>query len=168
MSDADAARPERLEPDELPHSFDRFLPPPPEPEPEPFHALEAGEIGYALVMVRGDSPQEISRRMGRVAELGAERGAAADALTSGLVVLSFGTLPQRGPGDRGGLIAALLLDLAADMKAVHGAGPGWFGTLGGPTRYAYGFILPHLEHALGRLAAMPFGDTEEYPDGDLE
>jgi hypothetical protein len=130
--------------------------------------LTEGEIGYALVMVRGEPPEELSARMGRVADLGAEHGACADAITSGLVVLSFGTFPAHGPGDRAGVVAALLLDLGADVKIVHGAATGHYGTLGGPKRFAYGFIISGFDEALGRLSALKYGDTEEYPPGFIE
>jgi len=130
--------------------------------------LRPDELGYALVMVRGGTPEEVSGRMGRVVELGAAYGAQAHAMTSGLVVLSFGTLPSVAPGDRAALIAALLLELGADVKIVHGSAAGHHGRMGGPDQFAYGFILPLFNDALGRLSAMAYGDTEEYPPGNTE
>jgi hypothetical protein len=147
--------------DELPASFDPYVDPPPAAAAGPTAPLQEGDVGLALVMVRAGTPEQLSLRMARVAALAAEHGGSTDAMTSGLLVVSFGTQPQRGPGDRAGFIAALLLDLAAEMKVVHGSEPGHFGTLGGPARFAYGFVLPSFEGALGRLVQLDYGDTAE-------
>jgi hypothetical protein len=130
--------------------------------------LHTADIGYALVMLRADTPAELSRRMGRAAELAEAHRAFCNVLVSGLVVLSIGTLPQLGAGDQAQLIAALVLEFGADVKIVHGAAAGQYGTLGGPGRFSYGFILPVFDEALGRLSALPFGDTEEFPPGPIE
>ena len=127
-------------------------------------SLHNGEIGYVLAWVRGDSAEQISKRMGRTAEIAAYYGGITDCMISGLIVVCFGTLqvanPQ--PQDRSGLVAQLIQEYGEDIKLVHGTSWGHYGNLGGPKRMAYSFVLSEFERALGRLCTLQFGQTEEY------
>ena len=127
------------------------------------HGLRAGEIGYVLAWVRGDNPEQISDRMGGATNLVDQYGGLVDCIVSGLIVVSFGTVPLADcEPDRPGLVSALIQEFGKNIKLVHGSCTGHFGNLGGPKRMAYTFVLPDFEPALSRLCALPFGQMEEY------
>jgi len=126
--------------------------------------LRSGEIGYVLAWLRGDSPEEISQRMGRTSEVAVQYGGITDCMVSGLIIVCFGMLPLADPQphDRSGLVASLIQEFGENVKLVHGSAKGHYGNLGSSKRMAFSFVLQEFEAALARLCALQFGQAEEY------
>ena len=79
-----------------------------------------------------------------------------------MVVMAFGTLgPARTSGSRQQLVSHLVQQFGADIKIVHGAADGHFGTFGSRTRLSYTFTFPSFDLALTTLGQLEFGQTEE-------
>lgn len=122
-----------------------------------------GRIDFVLAFVRGENAAQISERIGRVADLSMKYGATVHDLIGGLVVAAFGTLPacSEQSGDRLMLVNALRAELGGDIKLVHGAADGEYGTFGSSTRMAYSFTVPQFDTILGSLSRLQFGEMEE-------
>jgi hypothetical protein len=129
----------------------------------PDHSLKAGHLEFVIAFIRGDGPDQISERMGRVAELASAHNAMVDQLVSGLVIVVFGVhpgLPSK-PEDRPSLVQALREQLAGDVKIVHGGGDGHYGLFGNNNRMSYTFLVPDFDRILGTLSQLKFGETKE-------
>ena len=125
--------------------------------------LKHGRIEFVLAFVRGETPDQISDRVGAAADLAAEHGATVYDLIGPLVIAAFGTHPAASPqpGSRSSLVAALHERLAGDIKIVHGAADGHYGLVGSERRTSYSFLVPQFDVILGTLSRLPFGQIEE-------
>lgn len=127
--------------------------------------LNSGYIAFAIIEVRGASAEEVSTRMGLVAKIAAENGAVADAMVSGLIIISRGTVPLEVDGIRtepfSFLLVKILDQLKNDVRITYGAEFADFGKLGNETRFAYSFIAPSFGKALSRLLSTEFGKLVE-------
>ncbi len=127
--------------------------------------LDSGYIAYAIIEVRGPTAEEISTRMGRVAKIATEHGLATDAMVSGVVILSRGTLPLEQTGIKTEPFSLLLMkimeQLKHDVRIAYGAEYADFGKLGHEARFAYSFIAPSFGKVLGRLLSTEFGKIVE-------
>jgi hypothetical protein len=126
--------------------------------------LTAGRIEFVLVYVTGSTPEEVSARVGKVAEIAAAHGGTAHGLIGALVVVAYDTLPHRSPsaGKRAALVGELTRDMSGLLKIVHGAADGHYGIIGSGARLSYSFILPKFDAMLGRLGQMDFGQIEVF------
>ncbi|HTB85397.1 MAG TPA: hypothetical protein VK742_17250 [Candidatus Sulfotelmatobacter sp.] len=129
-------------------------------------ALTAAYIECVLVFVRGDTPDEISQRIGRVAEMAVSHGGVVHDMVCELVVIAFGTHPTGllTAGKRAALVAQLGRELPGHLKIVHGAADGHYGLIGSESHMTYGFLLPHFNAMLGRLSRLEFGQIEEFAE----
>jgi len=123
----------------------------------------SGPIEFVFVFVRADNPQQLSARLGLVADEGIEHGAVVHDLVGPMVVMAFGTLAdaKHSPGSRANLVARLQQRFGGDAKIVHGAADGHFGNFGSEKRCGYTFTFPHFDAALAALSRLEFGGTEE-------
>ncbi len=126
--------------------------------------LHSGEIGFVLSWVNGYSPEQVSERTGRVADLAIEYGGVVDSMVSGLVIVSFGASPPPfvHSSDQAGFVAALIQELGNEIKLVHGCSKGYYGNIGSARRMAYSFIIEDFGLALKRLCSLDFGQAEEF------
>ncbi len=127
--------------------------------------LQSGYIAFAIVQIHGDSAEEVSARMGVAARIALENDAVTDALVSGLVIISRGTLPAAGGVEETQpftfLLLKILSELKEDVRIIHGGEIAHFGKLGNEARFAYSFIAPSFEKALSQLAGTDFGKIVE-------
>jgi hypothetical protein len=130
-------------------------------ERQPF---TAARIEFVLVFVDGNTPEEISERVGRVSEIAMSHNGTVHDIIGALVVVAFGTHPVSPPtaGERAALVEHLSQELSRFAKIVHGAADGHFGLVGSGKRIAYSFILPRFDAILGRLSQIEFGQIEEF------
>jgi hypothetical protein len=123
--------------------------------------LNSGYIAYAIIEVRGRNAGEISARMGLAAKIAAENGAVTDAMVSGLLVISRGTVPdpdkQKKTEPFTFLLVKILDQLQDGARIAYGSEFADFGRLGGETRFAYSFIAPSFGKALSGLLSTDFG-----------
>jgi hypothetical protein len=126
--------------------------------------LTAARIEFVLVFVRGDTPEDISQRVGRVAEIATSHDGVVHDMVCELLVIAFGTLPSGSPtaGKRASLVEHLSRELSSHVKIVHGAADGHYGLIGSGSRMAYSFLLPRFDAMLGRLSSLEFGRIEEF------
>jgi len=129
-------------------------------------ALTAAYIECVLVFVRGDTPEEISQRIGRVAEIARSQGGMVHNMVCELVVIAFGTHPNSSPaaGKRAALVVQLGRELPGHLKIVYGAADGHYGLIGSESHMTYGFLLPHFNAMLARLSRLEFGQVEEFAE----
>ncbi len=125
--------------------------------------LRNADIGYVLAMVRGETPGQISARMGQTSDLANRFGGITDCMVSGLIVVTFGTAPYSvdSAGIRSDFVTAFDKELGNDGKLVHGSASACCGNIGSSSRMANSFILPEFSDALARLCALPFGQKVE-------
>ena len=130
-------------------------------ERQPF---AAARIEFVLVFVDGKTPQEISKRVGRVTEIAMSHDGNVHDIIGALVVVAFGTVQHSSPvaGKRAALVEHLSRELLSYLKIVHGAADGHFGLVGSGVRVSYSFILPRFDAMLGRLSQLEFGQIEEF------
>lgn len=123
-----------------------------------------GRIEFALAFVRGETPDQVSPNIGRVADVAISHGATIHGLIGALVIMAFGTRSGSSPkpGNRAALIRALLEQLPGDVKIVHGAADGYSGLLGSNTLISYTFLMPHFDSILGALSRLQVGESEEF------
>lgn len=126
--------------------------------------LKHGRIEFVLAFVRGESPAQVSERIGRVADVAVTHGAMVHDLVGALVIVAFGTHPASLPesGSRSSLVQALREQLAGDVKIMHGAADGHYGLFGSETRMSYTFLVPQFDQILGALSRLQFGESEEF------
>jgi hypothetical protein len=115
-------------------------------------------------LVRADTPQQLSERIGLVADISHQHDAAVHSVIGPLVVIAFGTLPsgQQPPGSRTLLISQLRERIHDNIKIVHGAVDGHFGSFGSEGLLSYTFAFPGFDSALAALGRLEFGQTEEF------
>ena len=124
--------------------------------------IQSGRIDFIFAFARADTPEQLAERVGLVANAGIEHEAVVHDLIGPLVVMAFGTLgPARPSGSRQQLVSHLVQQFGADIKIVHGAADGHFGTFGSRTRLSYTFTFPSFDLALMTLGQLEFGQTEE-------
>ncbi|HEV2692907.1 MAG TPA: hypothetical protein VG347_08440 [Verrucomicrobiae bacterium] len=124
----------------------------------------AAPIEYVLVFVRGDTPDDISQRVGKVAEIAMSHDGTVHALIGALIIIAFDNLPAASlaAGKRIALVEHLSRELSSHLKIVHGAADGHYGNIGSKIRLTYSFLLPHFDAILGRLSSLEFGQIEEF------
>ena len=127
--------------------------------------LNSGLIAFAIIEVHGDSAAEVSARIGWVTKIAEEYGAVTDALVSGLVVISRGTVPERKDDKLPEPFSVLLLkmqsELGGNVRIAYGSETAEFGKLGDESRFTYSFIAPSFGKALAQLVATEFGKIVE-------
>ena len=126
--------------------------------------LRPARIEFVLVYVHGDTPEEISGRVGRVAEIAVSHNGVVHNLIGPLVVVAFDTIRTTAPitGARQSLVEHLNRELSSHLKIVHGAADGHYGLIGSGSRMAYSFLLPRFDAMLGTLSRLEFGEIEEF------
>ena len=77
--------------------------------------------------------------------------------------MAYGTPRQGEPsGSRHQLASHLQQQFGSDIKIVHGAADGHFGSFGNEKRFAFTFTFPRFDHALAALGQLEFGRAEEF------
>jgi len=123
-----------------------------------------GKIDFVLAFVRGDSPEEVSERMGLVSDLVAECGWIEFGMVAGMVVIASGmiVLADRSPLSRQALVGQLHKEFGLNVKIVHGAADGHFGNFGSNRRMSWTFTVPQFDQALAVLGHSAFGEVHEF------
>ena len=117
-----------------------------------------------VLFVHGDTPEEISKLIGRVGEIAMAHHAFMDGLSASVIVTTFGAHPASHvtPGARAGLVSRLIEELGTSIKVVHGAGRGFYGLFGAGDFFRYSFTFPQFDAALGLLSRTEFGAAQEF------
>ena len=125
--------------------------------------IQSGRIEFVFAFVRAQSPEQLAERIGVVVDAGIEHEAVVHDLVGPMVVMAFGTLraAERSPTAPAELVSHIQQRFGSDIKIVHGAADGHFGTFGSEKRLAYTFTFPHFDTALTTLGRLEFGQTEE-------
>jgi len=125
--------------------------------------IQAGRIEFIFVLVRAESPEQLSERIGVVAGVGVEHDALVHSMVGPMVIMAFGAFKatQHSPESRAELVNHLHQRFGNDLKIVHGAADGHFGSFGSATRISYSFTFPRFDSALATLGRLEFGQTEE-------
>jgi hypothetical protein len=124
--------------------------------------LKEGPIGFVVVQVNGRTPEEVCHRMGVVCESAAMANAVVDCLFSGFVIASVGTIPGAASHPEKEIqrvVDAIRKTEPDSLRMVWGVHHGVFGTMGGPTRFAYSFIVPDFMDAFTGLVKLAFGQV---------
>lgn len=127
--------------------------------------LERGPIEFIFALVRGDTAEQVSERVGKVADIATGHRSVIHAVNGPLVTMTFGThkFSPALPASRLSLIADLRVQLAKDIKIIHGSDEGYFGLFGSQqTVMNYSFLVPQFDALLGALARLQFGEIEEF------
>ena len=151
----------------LKKTFSQFL------TKEGLDKLESGELGqssnvlkesnleFVFISVNGISAQEISNRMGLIADLALEHNGFVDSMVSSIVLVIYGIFPTQPGKSRHTLIEALSNKFGSEIKVVHGKTVGHYGNLGGPQRMSFSFIILEFLDLITQLAAIDFGVIKE-------
>ena len=125
--------------------------------------IQSGPIEFVFTLVRADRPEQLAERVGMVADTGMEHYAVVHDLVGPTVVMAFGTLQaaQHSSTSRAQLVAHLQKRFGSDIRIVHGATYGHFGSFGSDKRISYTFTFAHFDKALAALGRLEFGQTEE-------
>jgi len=126
--------------------------------------LTPSDIEFVLVSVRFETPEQISEMIGRVIEICSRHQAFVDGVSGSVVVAAFGVQPHatRKPGAAVDLVAELIGELRADVKIVHGSGPGFYGCLGSGKSLRFSFVLRGFDSSLALLDKTEFGTMQEF------
>jgi hypothetical protein len=105
-------------------------------------------IEYVMVCVSGESPEEISKLVGKVTEISKSHGGMISDILRALVIISFGDFPFAPSvrGKRAALVEHLSRELSGQLRIVHGATEAFDGK---------------QEAMLHRLNQLEFGKVEE-------
>jgi hypothetical protein len=127
--------------------------------------LNSNLIEYAIVEVQGATAEEVSQRMGKIAELALAHDTQVEVLISGMVILSRGTLPQHLELKTLDPFILTLLEiqkeLSENVRIIFKKEFAHFGNLGSPARFSYGFIAPSFLKTVQQIADVPFGKILE-------
>lgn len=127
--------------------------------------IKQGPVEFVLALVRGESAEVISRRIGEVADLSQKHSAVLYTVTGPLVAMAFGSQPwfPASAAARLALVNDLLTCLGENVKVVHGGCTGHVGLFGSLKSTAnYTFLVPRFDAVLGILARLEFGRVEEF------
>jgi hypothetical protein len=125
--------------------------------------IHSGRIEFIFAFVRADSPEQLARRIGSVANAGMEHHALVHNLLGPMVVMAYGTLrPGEPSSSRPQLVSHLQQQFGADIKIVHGAADGHFGNFGSEKLLSFTFTFPRFDAALATLGRLEFGRTEDF------
>ena len=132
-----------------------------------FNELKRGTLEVDVAVVRGDTPEVVSERMGLVAEIAMKHGAVVDTLVSSMVIVTFGMFGQQPTtANRDALIQELRQRLQSDIKIIHCAHHAVYGVLGS-SHFAYTFVVDGFIEMLGQLNSMQFGEAAEFGASDF-
>ena len=125
--------------------------------------IQLGWIEFIFVLIRAESPAQLSERIGLVADAGIKHDAVVHDLIGPMVVMAFGTIraAQHSTTSRTSLVSHLQERFGNDIRIVHGATDGHFGLFGGDARFSFTFTFPRFDAALATLGRLEFGQTEE-------
>ncbi len=123
--------------------------------------LKESQLEFVFVAVQGSSAQQISERMGMVADLAIQHKGVVDSLISSLVIVVFGMFPNENEKNRFSLVNALQEKFGSEIKIIHGSEKGHCGNLGGKNRLSYSFIIPSFLEAIKQLSSANFGEVKE-------
>lgn len=123
-----------------------------------------GRIEFIVTFVRGERPDEVSKRIALVTDIATAHGAMNHGIIGPLVIVAFGTHPTSTPtpGNRLLLVQSLRQELDRDIKIVHGSANGHYG-LFGKEPVSYTFLVPQFDEVLGKLSDLEFGWVAEFP-----
>jgi hypothetical protein len=127
-------------------------------------SIRSGPIEFVFVIVRADTLEMLSDRMGIALELSDTHGAGIHHIVGSLIVITFGTFEGQAssPELRMALVSSLRERLQSDSKILHGSAQAHYGNLGSATRLSYTFIFPQFDQALAAIGALQWGQIEEF------
>jgi len=127
--------------------------------------IQSRRIEFVFVLIRADSPEQLSKRIGLVTDAGLKHGAVVHSVIGPMVVMAFGTLRWAQPADtsRTNLVNYMQERFGNDIRIAHGAADGHFGNFGGGKSIHLTFSFPRFEAVLAALGRLEFGQTEELP-----
>lgn len=116
-------------------------------------------VNFIAIAVQGESPNDVGRKLGVVADAARSAGWYADYYFSNLAVLVDGPpLPKAAPrSKRLDLLAVLQQTLGATIKSVHGEVETPWGNYGSAGRITFGAMLPDFLEIVSVLHAQPYG-----------
>lgn len=117
-------------------------------------------IEFILTFIRGENPDEVSKRVALVTDLARVYGAIINHIVGPLVVVAFHKVPVSEA--RRLLVQSLQQQLGHDIKIVHGAANGHHGPFG-KGLCMYTFLVPRFDEVLGKLSELEFGWVAEFP-----
>ena len=126
-----------------------------------------GRIEFIVIFVRGEDPEDVSRRISKVSDIAIAHGAMHHGIIGALVIVAFGTHPDpklasKHPS-RFSLVQSLQQGLVHDTKIVHGDADGHYGLFGFEQHVTYTFLVPKFDQVLGKLSQLEFGEAAEFP-----
>jgi hypothetical protein len=127
---------------------------------------QRAKLQVIVAVVRGSTPEIVAERMGLVTYIAPAHGAVVDTLVSSMVIMTFGMFGQEPTAaNRDALLEELRLRLRSDIKVIHCARNGLYGTLGG-MRLSFTFVIDDFVEMLGQLNSMEFGEIQEFGTPD--
>jgi hypothetical protein len=126
--------------------------------------LTASSIEYVIASVRFQTPEQVSKLIGRVIEISTQHQASIHGPCASVVVAAFGGQPHSPtkPGVAAELVAELIADLGPEIKIVHGTSSGYFGCFGSGNSSRFSFVVPEFESSLALLTQTEFGAAQEF------
>lgn len=127
-------------------------------------SVVSGPIEFVFAIIRADTPDMLSERMGVVVDLSHAHGAVVHHLVGPMIVIAFGTFPGQAssPELRKALVTSLHQRLQSDTKILHGSAQAHYGNLGSATRISWTFTFPEFDQALVATGGLEWGQTEEF------
>jgi hypothetical protein len=122
--------------------------------------LRSARMEIVLVLVRGETAEAVSERVGRVADIAMKQAAVIHTIISSLVVMTCGMPPAHptaAEGNRFSLVRELAQALGENIKIVHSSRDCSYGNVGGPRRFFHTFITADLNQILAQLSSAEFG-----------
>ena len=125
--------------------------------------IQPGRIEFVFTFVRAENPEQLAERIGHVTDVGMQNDATIHNIIGPMIVMAYGTGRWGEPsGSREQLVSQLQLRFGGDIKIVHGAADGHFGSFGGEKFLAFTFTFPRFDQALATLGRLEFGAVEEF------
>lgn len=156
----------KREQSELTRLFDKYVPPDAIKymAARPNQLAEAnnmakGPVEFILASVHCITASETGVELGALAQRASQAGWLVQTYMSNLVLLVSGVLPAAGLREPRNTFVPQLL--GPRSKAVHGLRQASFGLMGGPTRMAFGALLPDFLSIVCALQEVEIGHAKE-------
>lgn len=128
--------------------------------------IQTGRIEFVFALVRAETPEQLSRRLGLVATMSTDHDGVVHDILGPLLVTAFGTLASARPSptSRTNLVMQLRERLKGNIKIIRVAADGHFGLFGDDTRLSFTFTFPRFDAALAALGRVEWGHAEEFKE----
>jgi len=131
---------------------------------EDWRKLKPARLGYALITLNAESPDNLSKKMDQACQIITLHGGMVDTITSNLIIATHGAIPNTEFDESiiPQICQTLQEGFGSRIRMVYHTTNGHHGKLGSDQSMRYTFTTPTFEHAMATLFSMEYGKIHEF------